>query len=190
MNIAGNLKLCKYLAVIFLTLFSCKSKEVYTDDYSKKYLVQISMSTNGSGIDTSGGFAIELNNNLSAFYLGGSQNELIGNYSGKVLKEHWSKITYLVLKQKNHDTTLLQHSFEDNYFDLFIKLQDTTYYINGYYSSAPQYIKDICKQLLWTRKKIKFTKTSYSNSFKVKAYSVHRTTNDSIHFVVPKVENF
>jgi hypothetical protein len=70
---------------------------------------------------------------------------------------------------------------------LSIKLRNKAVYISGYYSSAPQHVKEICKEILSIKSKIKFVKTFEKESFAVKAYKVPRNTHDSIDFVVPKI---
>lgn len=171
-----------------LILVGCTPQRKRSSKIIKEELVQISMSSNGRAQDTTGGFAIELNKNLSVQYFGGSQSELAGAYRGEVSKEDWVRITQLVETQKISDATFHNHSFEDNYFDLSIKLRHKAVYISGYYSSAPQHIKEICKEILSIKSKIKFVKTFEKESFAVKAYKVPRNTHDSIDFVVPKLK--
>jgi|GEM_PF-4492700 len=180
----------KFLAAIFLVLISCSSKNDRRQNglVESKELLQISLSTDGRKEDTTGGFAIELNRNFSVNYYGGSQSDLAGNYVSKIDSSDWNHFLKLVSDEQIKDTVLSKSSFEDNYFDLSIKFRHKEYYITGFYSNAPQYIKEICELVLSTKKKLNFTKAFENKLFKVKAYKVKQKYNANTHFTIPEVK--
>lgn len=176
----GDNSIKQLLIVVCIFLMGCSSKN--------EELIQISLSTNGRKQDTTGAFAIELNKNLSVSYYGGSQSGLAGDYIGEIKSSDWDKFAKLIDYKQIKDTVLSESSFEDNYFDLSIKLRHKKYYIRGFYSNAPQNIKEICELVLSYKKKIEFEKTHENHVFGVKAYKVKQKSNENIHFTVPEVK--
>lgn len=176
----GDNSIKRFLIAVCLVLVGCSSEN---DE-----LIQVSLSTNGRKQDTTGAFAIELNKNLSVNYYGGSQSGLEGTYVGEIESLDWDNLIKLIDKKQIKDTILSESSFEDNYFDLSIKFRHKKYCISGFYSNAPQYIKEICELVLSYKKKIEFEKTHENHVFGVKAYKVKQKSNENIHFTVPEVK--
>ena len=167
-------------------LLGCKQQIKISKQKDK--LVQISMSTNGRKKDTTGAFVIELNQNLKIEYYGGSQTDLVGTYFGEINENEWLQMDSLAKNKNIKDTILTQNTFEDTYFDLLVTFGNKKYYISGYYSHAPLEIKRICELIIHIKKKTELIKTSFTHSFSVKAYTVKRAINDSISYIIPKVE--
>jgi hypothetical protein len=189
MNTVGN-KVKRSVIGIYIVLLGCSSEndKIRNTLIKEDDLIQISLSTDGRKQDTTDAFAIELNKDFSVNYYGGSRSDLAGNYIGKIEQSDWDKLLKSINCKQIRDTTLSERSFEDNYFDLSIKFRHKEYYINGFYSQAPQYIQEICELVLSHKRKINFTKTRRNHLFEVKAYKVKQRSNDNIHFTVPEVK--
>lgn len=193
MDIIGSLEINNFMKRLIISLCLASMGCSLKDDRSKNTLVesekliQISLSTDGRKRDTTGAFAIELNKNLTVNYYGGSESDLAGNYIGEIEVSDWDKLSKLIDEKQIKDTVLSERSFEDNYFDLAVKFRHEKRYITGFYSHAPQNIKEICDIILSTKKKTNFEKVSKNHLFEVKVYKVKKEPDDSIYFKIPKV---
>jgi hypothetical protein len=170
--------------LLFLTLTSCIEKNK-KHDLSDRKLLQISFSTDGRKQDTTGGFAIEINNNCVVNYYGSSQSGLSGKYESKIEKSYWDRISKLINNTELADTIYSESNFEDNYFDLSFQFKNQNYYLQGFYSHAPKKLQEIIKQILLVKKKMKSKKTFKNQVFKVRAYKKNNRLIEEWRFEEP-----